>query len=598
MDSTLLSYETLDRKANKLARYLQARGAAPGRRVAICLERSPDMAVALLGVLKSGGAYVPLDPGSPAERLRALFDDSGAAILVTDQKRASELGPWAAAVVCVDADARPIDRESEARPPTTAGASSSDLAYVIYTSGSTGRPKGVAISHRSLVNHASSIVRRFRLGASDRVLQFASLSFDVAAEELYPSWASGACVVLRPPGVPGIEDFERIVAEKRLTVVNLPAGFWHEWVSELARSGSRPAGSLRLVVAGSERVLPERLAWWRSHAGGIEWMNGYGPSEATITASLYADRGGIDIRSSVPIGKPLDNVRFHVVDRHGNVVPLGVAGELWIGGAGVAQGYWNDPERTSESFLADPFGGGQGVRVYRTGDRVRFRSDGNLEFLGRLDEQVKIRGFRIEPGEVEAALERHPDVREAAVIAKGSESDRRLIAYFAPAAAEAAALRAFLKGRLPPYMVPAEYVGLDAMPRTASGKVDRRRLPEPDRDASARGREFLPPTTPIEQGVAAIWSELLRVNRPGVTDNFFDLGGHSLLATQVVSRVREAFGVALPVRVLFEAPTIGELAIAIAQAGAEQASPDDLASLLEELEAEPSAPPSRESGGA
>jgi amino acid adenylation domain-containing protein len=555
--------------------------------VGICLERSLDLAVALLGVLKAGGAYVPLDPSYPPARLRFFLEDSGARVLLTSAALQDLVGEGSCQTVLLDGH-RDHAGEGDARSPE-GGAQPHHLAYILYTSGSTGRPKGVMIPHRALVNHATAIRRRYALGPSDRVLQFASLSFDVAAEEIFPTWAAGATVVFRSGEAIGVAEFERLLESRRPTVINLPAGFWHEWVSELSRSGRSPAPSLRLVVAGSERVLPERLGWWRQHvAPAVRWMNGYGPTETTITATLYEPTEGDPAPSAtVPIGRPIANVRLYVVDAFGGLCPAGAAGELWIGGEGVARGYLGHPELTRERFLDDPFGA-PGGRVYRTGDRVRYLSDGNLEFLGRLDSQVKVRGFRIELGEIESVLEQHSGVREAAVAAREDGSEGRLAGYVVlerDAAVSTAELRAHLKERLPAYMVPASFVVLDALPRTGSGKVDRQRLPEPGR---SRGTEegFVAPRTPLEQSLAAIWGQLLHVERVGANDNFFDLGGHSLLATQVVSRVREAFSLELPLRALFEAPTVAGLALAIAQAQAEQASPDDLARLLEELEKE------------
>jgi amino acid adenylation domain-containing protein len=587
LDGQTLTYGELDRHANRLARRLRDLGVGPDVPVGICLERSLDLAVALLGVLKAGGAYVPLDPSYPPARLRFFLEDSGARVLLTSAALQDLVGEGSWQKVLLDGHRDHADG-GDAKPPES-GVQPHHLAYILYTSGSTGRPKGVMIPHRALVNHATAIRRRYALGPSDRVLQFASLSFDVAAEEIFPTWAAGAAVVFRSGEAIGVAEFEQLLESRRPTVINLPAGFWHEWVSELSRSGRSVAPSLRLVVAGSERVLPERLRWWRQHvAPAVRWMNGYGPTETTITATLYEPTEGDPPPSAtVPIGRPIANVRLYVVDAFGGLCPAGAAGELWIGGEGVARGYLGHPELTRERFLDDPFGA-PGGRVYRTGDRVRYLPDGNLEFLGRLDAQVKVRGFRVELGEIESVLEQHSGVREAAVAARDNGSEARLAGYVVlerDAAVSTAELRAHLKERLPAYMVPASFVVLDTLPRTGSGKVDRQRLPEPGR---SRGTEegFLAPRTPIEQSLAAIWGQLLNVERVGANDNFFDLGGHSLLATQVVSRVREAFSLELPLRTLFEAPTVSELALAIAQAQAEQASPDDLARLLEELERE------------
>ena len=591
-DGEALSYGALDWRANALAGRLRELGVGPEVTAGICLPRSLDLAVAVLGILKAGGAYVPLEPTTPAARLRYFLEDSGARVLLTDAGRAASLqdGAWKTLVL-------PGGEPADSAPAATAarsGVRPENLAYVVYTSGSTGRPKGVMVTHRSIVNHAAAIRGHYQLSPADRVLQFAAFSFDVAAEEIFPTWAAGGAVLFRPDEAIGVAEFEGLLEKRRPTVVNLPAGFWHEWVRELEKSGRPLPAGLRLVVAGSERVMPERLAWWRRHvAREVRWMNGYGPSETTITASLYEpSEGAPPPTASVPIGRPLSNVRFYVVDRHGQPCPQGAVGELWIGGEGVARGYRGDPARTAEKFADDPFSPSPG-RVYRSGDLVRYLADGNLEFLGRADDQVKIRGFRIELGEIEAVLEECPGVREAAVVARGNGGEARLVAYVGadPSKPSTSDLREFLKERLPTYMVPGVFVRMQTLPRGASGKIDRGRLPEPARSEEV-GEGFVAPRTPVEQTVARIWSELLRTENVGVNDNFFDLGGHSLLATQVVSRLRDALGFEIPLRTLFESPTIAGLSLAIAQAGAQNSAPEDLARLLEELEDEPPEPPS------
>ncbi len=554
-----------------------------GVRVGVCVERSLDLPVALLGVLKAGGAYVPLDPGYPAGRLRFFLEDSGVSVVVTESRHEGVLGegPWK--TVRLDAEREAIGKESGKRPES--GVEPTDLAYILYTSGSTGRPKGVMVEHRSLAQHARSIVERYELKASDRVLQFASLSFDVAGEEMYPTWAAGGAVVYRSGEAVGIGEFEKEMERLQPTVMNLPAGYWHEWVLELSRRGGRVPGWLRLLVSGSDRVQPERLEWWREHTG-VKFLNGYGPTEATITATVYEPpEGELPATGCVPIGKPLEGVRVRVVDGHGGLAAMGVAGELWIGGGGVARGYWGLEEQTGEKFLADPFGEA-GERVYRTGDRVRYLRDGNLEFLGRLDGQVKVRGFRIEPGEIEAALEQEAGVREAAVVAREEAGETRLVAYVVLSEGTAGRVKEHLKQRVPGYMVPSHFVEMGALPRTENGKVDRRRLPEPGQARGGVEEGYVAPQTPLEEAVAKIWGELLHREAVGAKDNFFDLGGHSLLATQVVSRLREAFGLELPLRTLFESPTVEELALAIAQGQAEQAAPEELQRLLEEIERE------------
>ncbi|HEY7573827.1 MAG TPA: amino acid adenylation domain-containing protein, partial [Thermoanaerobaculia bacterium] len=474
-----VTYRELDERADRLAGRLRKLGVGPDVPVGICLGRSADLAVALLAVLKAGGAYVPLDPGYPAARLRFFLEDSGAAVLLTESRLAPLVGDGSWRTLLLDGASEP---PGDVPSRGTVGLDPSNLAYMLYTSGSTGRPKGVEVTHRSLVNHATAVARRFGLKPADRVLQFASLSFDVAAEEIFPTWVAGASVVFRPGEALGIQELESLIRSRGVTVANLPSGYWHEWVAELEATGRSVPPSVRLVVAGSERVLPERLEWWRKNVPAVRWMNGYGPTETTVTATLYEPAPGDAPRtSSVPIGRPIANVRAYVVDRAGGLSPTGIPGELWIGGEGVARGYRGLPDRTAEKFIADPFADAAG-RLYRTGDLVRYLADGNLEFLGRLDGQVKIRGFRIEPAEVEAILSEHPAVQDAAVVAREDADETRLVAYVvssAPAAAGSSELRAHLKARLPAYMVPSVFVAMEALPRTASGKIDRQRLPEP-----------------------------------------------------------------------------------------------------------------------
>ncbi|HLL46877.1 MAG TPA: amino acid adenylation domain-containing protein, partial [Longimicrobiaceae bacterium] len=448
-------------------------------------------------------------------------------------------------------------------------------AYVIYTSGSTGRPKGVVVPHRALANYTEHARAEYGIGAEDRVLQFASLVFDASAEEIFPALASGAALVLRTDEmIDSPAAFARACAEWGITVASLPTAYWHELAAATADELPALPDPLRLVIIGGERALPERLEAWRGRFGtGARLVNTYGPTEATVVATLAdvaepepADPVRAEVPEiplpAVPIGRPVSNARAYVLDAHGRPVPAGVAGELYMGGAGVARGYLGRPGLTAERFVPDALSGEPGARLYRTGDRVRWRPDGRLEFLGRADAQVKVRGFRIEPGEVEAELARHPAVRECAVVAHEDEPGAvRLVAYVAPAeggqAPDAAELRRFLGATLPAYMVPAAFVVLDTFPLTPSGKLDRRALPAPDGYGADTGGA---PRTPVEEIVAGIFAEVLRLEAVGIHDGFFDLGGHSLLATQAMSRLRAALHVDLPLRVLFEAPTVAALA--------------------------------------
>lgn len=565
-----LTYRDLNARANQLARHLQRLGVGPDVLVGVCLDRSVQMLVALLATLKAGGAYVPLDPQYPADRLAFMIRDADLHVLLTEERLQASLPGHAVQIVLLDRHTEVLARESTDNPAPTGGPE--HLAYVIYTSGSTGTPKGVLITRRALVSHCAAVSTHYGLEASDRILQFASISFDVAAEEIFPPWLSGATVVVRagqaPPSIP---ELLQLASDTRLTILNLPASYWHQWVLELDRPSVTWPSDLRLVIVGNEKVFPERLATWKEVVGSrVRWMNAYGPTEATITATLYEPdlRRELPDASSVPIGRPINNKQAFVLDRHLEPVPIGVAGELYIGGEGLARGYLRRPELTRERFVPSPFiNEGEG-RLYRTGDRARYRADGQLEFLGRLDNQVKVRGFRVELEEIEAVLRGHPDVDDAAVVAHEAAGDTRLVGYVvtrAEAAPSPADLRPFLKQQLPDYMVPASFVALESFPMTPNGKVDRRALPATTGRDQARTVGVLPPRTAVEESVAAIWRELLHLEQVSVHDNFFELGGHSLLGVRLFTRLEEAFHTRLPLATLLEAPTIAQLAALLGQ---------------------------------
>jgi amino acid adenylation domain-containing protein len=544
-----LSYGALNRRANQLAHqlahHLAGLGVGAEVRVGICLERGAEMVVSVLAVLKAGGAYVPLDPAYPAERLAFLLADSAVPVLVTQESlRAALPAGDAVAVVSVDGDGARIAAESAENPAL--GVSSDHLAYVIYTSGSTGTPKGVMVPHRGVPNLAYAQARRFGIDATSRVLQFASFSFDAAVAEVFDALLTGATLVMAPREelLPGAELLETL-RRGRVTVATLPP-------SVLAVLPPDDLPELRTVVSAGEAVDAATVERW---SGGRAFVNAYGPTETTVCAT--AVRCEVDERAP-SIGRALENVRVYVLDAAGRPAPLGVPGELYVGGVGVARGYLGRPGLTAERFVPDPFGGETGARLYRTGDRVRWRADGTLEYLGRLDEQVKVRGFRIEPGEIEGALRRSEGVADCVVVARNDvPGGWRLVAYVV-GAAEADELREHLRRSLPEYMVPAAFVMLDAFPLTPNGKLDRKALPAPG-SAPAQER-YVAPRTPVEEVLAEIWAETLRLERVGVTESFFALGGHSLLATRVVSRVRQVFGVEVPLRALFDGPTVAELA--------------------------------------
>jgi amino acid adenylation domain-containing protein/thioester reductase-like protein len=557
-----LTYQVLNQRANQLAHFLQKLGVGPEVRVGLCLERAPEMIIGLLGILKAGGAYVPLDPTYPQERLAFMLTDAQVPVLLTQACLVAGLPEPNTQVLCLDTDWDAIAQQPQNNPAHRTVPE--NLAYVIYTSGSTGQPKGVMIQHRSLVNQTKSAVIEYKLAASDRILQFASISFDAAAEEILPCLAQGATLILRTNemlnSLPG---FLQQCQDLKLTVLDLPTAFWHQLTSELAVGLALPE-SLRLIIIGGESALPEYLAIWRQVGTQVRLVNSYGPTEATVVAVTCDLSGVAAVEHTVPIGQPIRNLQTYVLDPSLNPVPIGVPGELYIGGVGLARGYLNQPLLSAEKFIPNPFSPEPGARLYQTGDRVRYRSDGNMEFLGRMDQQVKIRGFRIEIGEIEAVLRHHGAVQAVVVLAReDSPGQKRLVAYVVldrnqtPTARE---LRRFLQGKLPDYLVPSAFVSLETLPLTANGKVDRRALPVPDAINSEVSTAFVAPRTFTEERLVAIWAEVLGLDQVSVHDNFFELGGHSLLMTQLLTRVRDTFHVDLSLRSLFEAPTVAGLA--------------------------------------
>lgn len=430
-----LTYRELNCRANQLAHYLQKLGVGSKTLVGVYVERSLEMAIGLLGILKAGAAYVPLDPTYPQERLAFMLEDTQASVLLTQQRLVEALPQSKAKTICLDADWEMIAQESEENPVNRVN--SDNLVYVIYTSGSTGKPKGVKISHRALVNHNMGVIRNYGLQSHDRVLQFASISFDVAAEEIFPTWLSGATLVLRPNEIiTSPADFSQFVEEEKLTILNLPTPYWHEWVSVLAHPNTQLPPTLRILIIGSEKASPDQFALWQKLFGNrVELRNAYGLTEATITSTIYAppiSQEPQEIRS-VPIGRPIPNTQIYILDAQMTLLPIGVSGELYIGGASLAQGYLNRPDLTAEKFVRNPFVVGPNATLYRTGDLARWLPDGNIELLGRVDHQVKIRGFRVELGEVETTLRQHPLVQESIVMAREDQpGQQRLVAYLKP----------------------------------------------------------------------------------------------------------------------------------------------------------------------
>jgi amino acid adenylation domain-containing protein len=648
-----LSYAELNERANQLARYLRILNVGPERVVGVCMERGPEALIALLAIWKAGGAYLPLDPSYPAERLRYMVEDAKPAVLLTiDDLRltidrttsdSSIQNPKSKIVNLAE------DWDAIARLPNTnldGGASRQHLAYIMYTSGSTGQPKGVMIEHGTFADHCRDVARFYELTADDGVLAFASFNFDPSLEQMIPPLMVGARVVLRGPAVWDAAEFSRHVVEQQISVINPPTAYWHTLVQAWSSQPDMvPQNRIRLTIAGGDALQPELARRWRElPLGPNRLLNAYGPTETTITATAYEVPPEGDLPTRMPIGRPLANRQAFILNQQGYPVPPGAVGELYLGGAGVARGYLNQPELTAARFinfgfwildfgLSDSASQSQiqnlKSKIYKTGDLARYLPDGNIEFLGRADSQVKIRGFRVEPGEIETLLCQHPAVGEAVVLAWGEGGEKRLVAYVVAQNAEPAlsevegtqrprdaeevtvppqpprrlggaepsnaaqggswflVLGSFLREKLPEYMVPSAFVELEALPMTPGGKLDRKALPVPTGEtlrASSPARAYVPPRDPVEEALAQLWGEVLRLEQVGIHDNFFELGGHSLLATQLVARIRAEFHVELPLRRLFESPSVAGLALLIAQQQASVADDDELAALLAELE--------------
>ncbi|HWM94025.1 MAG TPA: amino acid adenylation domain-containing protein [Thermoanaerobaculia bacterium] len=558
-----LTYAELDVRAGRLARHLRAQGVGPEVPVAFCLERSIEAVETILAILKAGGAYVPLSPSYPAERLTWIMADSGARVLVTTPGTAvppipSGAPPGAMTVELVDLvkDAEAIEGQSCDRLPDEPDPEG--LAYVLYTSGSTGRPKGVAVTHRNVARLVKG-TDFAELGPDDAWVLLAPLAFDASTLELWGPLLNGGRLVVVPSRVPSLEDLARVVEDRRVTSLWLTAGLFHQMI-EARPAALRP---LRRLLAGGDVLSPPHVR--RALEEGIALVNGYGPTEGTTFTCCHPLRSPGEVGETVPIGRPIANARVYVLGDGLELAPIGVPGELLAGGDGLARGYLGRPDLTAERFVPDPFSRVSGSRLYRTGDRVRLLADGRIEFLGRMDRQVKIRGFRIEPGEVEAALARHPAVSGVVVAAwEARPGDRRLVAYLVPRTGEpgpsAAELRSFLEPTLPAPLIPSAFVVLPALPLTANGKVDRALLPPPRAEASGG---LAAPRGPVEELLARLWEEVLGGGRISAEDRFFDLGGHSLLAARLVSRIREVFEVELPLADLFQSPTVRSLALRI-----------------------------------
>jgi amino acid adenylation domain-containing protein len=551
-----LTYDQLNRRANQLAHSLRARGIGPDQSVGICMERSPEMMVGLLGILKAGGAFVPLDPNYPRERLAWILADARLPVVLAEQRLLERLPEHTARVICVDRDWSEIARAPETNPES--GATAEHLAYIIYTSGSTGKPKGTLIVHRGLVNYLTWAVDAYEIAAGRGAPVHSSLSFDLTITGLFAPLLAGRQVHLLREG-PGVTYLSKALREESdYSLVKITPAHLQVLNHHLAAHGV--ADRTRRFVIGGEQLLGESLSFWQESAPNTVLVNEYGPTETVVGCCVYQIPREERRSGAVPIGRPIANTQLYILDRHMQPVPVGVAGELYIGGDGVARGYLNRPNLTAERFIPDPFSGGKGARLYKTGDLARYRPDGTVEYLGRLDHQVKIRGYRVEVEEIEVVISHHQAVRQAVVLARQDHpGEKRLVAYVVPQPGQLLTtddLQRFMEERLPEYMVPRSILVLDALPLTSNGKVDRQGLPAPGRI----GDEFIAPRIRTEMIVADLWSQILGLERVSVHDNFFELGGDSLSAAQLSAHFEKRLGLALPPTVLLKAPTIETLA--------------------------------------
>lgn len=558
-----LTYRELNVKANQLARYLRSMGAGPDNLVAICMERSVDLVIGLLGILKAGAGYLPLETTYPKDRLAFIIEDARASLLLTHQRLVEILPRSNARVIAIDSEWDDIAQYDAVNPRINV--EPDNIAYAIYTSGSTGRPKGVVISHRGICNRLLWHQQTYRIGATDSVLQKTPYGFDVSVWEFFWPLMTGARLVLaRPEGHKDSKYLVDLIVEQSITAVHFVPPMLHAFLEE---EGVERCKSLRHVLSSGEALtfdLQERF-YSRLDA---ELHNLYGPTEAAVDVTFWHCEREVKQRC-VPIGRPIANTRIHLLDQRRQLLRAGVAGELYIAGKGLARGYLNRPDLTAEAFLPDPYAKEPGDRLYRTGDMARYLPDGSIEYLGRTDHQVKVHGFRIELAEIQAVLLEHPAVRDAVVIAREDRlGSKRLVAYavlFQSETVAVADLKGFLKERLPDYMVPSAFVMLDQIPLTSNGKVDRRALPPVEPGELQSSGAYAAPRNQTEELLTEIWANVLRLDRVGVHGDFFELGGNSLLATQLVSRIRDAFKVNMPLRTLFESPTVAELAFVVEQ---------------------------------
>jgi amino acid adenylation domain-containing protein len=565
-DDEQVTYRELNSRSNQFACYLRRLGAAPDVFVGIMMRRSFEMVYSVLGTLKAGAAYVALDPVLPRERLSMILEDTDARVVLTSSDLMDRLPEFVNAIPVDEELARiEIEFSDNGNNSGPLAATSENLAYVTYTSGSTGRPKGIAMPQRAVRNLLEWQLTNTILPPLSRTLQFASLSFDVSFQDMFSTWAIGGAVVLITEEQRGeIGGLARLLQEKEIRRLFIPAVALQQLAEGFCALETGSA-ALRKVIAGSEQLqITRSIARMFGEIGSCSLHNEYGPSETHVVTELALPASPAEWPERPCVGTPILNAQIYILDHYMQPVPAGIPGELFIGGAGLARCYLNRPELVADRFIPDPFGGAAGARLYKTGDLARWLPNGEIEFLGRIDFQVKIRGFRVEPGEIETVLGSHDRIKEAVVLARDdAPGGKRLVAYLVcepedvPAIGE---LRKFLAEKLPDYMIPSAFVFLEAMPLTPNGKVNRRALPVPGNERPELEKEYAPPRSALEDVLAAYWAEILRIERVGINDNFFELGGHSLLAAQLVSRIKDEFQIELPLRGLFEAPTVSGLA--------------------------------------
>ncbi|HEY9907383.1 MAG TPA: amino acid adenylation domain-containing protein [Thermosynechococcaceae cyanobacterium] len=579
-----LTYRELNQQSNQLARHLQTLGVGPDVLVAIVMERSIDLLVSIFAVLKAGGAYVPIDPAYPSDRQTYQLENSQAVVILTQQRLVETLPQVGPQVIEIESVRDRLTAYSTENLPLQATAK--NLAYVIYTSGSTGNPKGVMVMHQGVVNHSQASIQAFELTDIDRVLQFSSVGFDIFVEEVFPTLTCGATLVLRSEEIASsLRAFCQFIQRHRITALDIPTAFWHELVNGLALLQETLPTSVRLVVVGGEKASRSVYQQWLQLAPSqVRWLNTYGPTEATVTTTLFDPRqSALDSSAEIPIGRAIANLETYILDSCLQPTPIGISGELYIGGAGLARGYLNLREQDQERFIPHPWSADPEARLYKTGDTAYYLPNGNIAFVGRKDYQVKFRGFRIELGEIETRLEQHPAVQQAVVLVREDIPGSKFLAAYVvtpdPHRLTAEDLSQFLRPKLPLYMLPSAYVVLERFPLTANGKVDRRFLPVP----VASLRESEPSTIPtdnLERQLIQIWEALLGVRPINLNDDFFELGGHSLLSIQLFARIEQAIGTALPPTLIYQAPTVKLLASLLRQST--QRPPEHSAIIIQE----------------